>query len=170
VTEHERCTECGFDGATFTDEALLDAVASLGPRWRALLATAGDDLRTRPAPGVWSALEYAAHSRDITALHVFGVEQALTVDEPKYPEFEPGLADKAAATYNDEDVDAVLDRLDVETQRLATLARDAAPAGWSRGLTIGTNRQDVRRLTEHALHDSTHHLQDVENGFTRLRA
>jgi DinB superfamily len=167
---HEKCVECGFDGASFDDDALLDAVTSLGSRWRALMATAGSELRTRPAPEVWSALEYAAHSRDITALHAFGVDQALTVDEPVFPAIEPGIADKAATHYDEEDVDAVLDRLDAEAQRLAGLARDAAPSGWSRGLTIGGDRQDVRHLVEHALHDSTHHLRDVENGFARLGA
>ena len=45
-----------------------------------------------------------------------------------------------------------------------------APTAWSRGLTIGTDRSDVRRLLEHALHDSSHHLVDVERGLARLRA
>jgi hypothetical protein len=40
---------------------------------------------------------------------------------------------------------------------------------WSRGLTIGDDRSDVRRLLEHALHDSQHHLADVERGLTTLR-
>ena len=164
MTDHERCAECGFDGGAFDDERLVDAVAALGRRWRALIAIAGGDLRTRPAPGVWSALEYVAHSRDITALHVFGVEQALTVDEPRYPAFEEGLADKAAADYNHENVDEVLDALDTEARRLAALA----PGGWRRGLTTGDRRQDVRGLVEHALHDSTHHLQDVERGLAEI--
>jgi hypothetical protein len=39
-----------------------------------------------------------------------------------------------------------------------------------RGLTIGDSRSDVRRLLEHALHDSLHHLEDVERGLSLLRA
>ena len=39
---------------------------------------------------------------------------------------------------------------------LAALADDAGPHVWSRGLTIGDSRSDVRRLLEHALHDSLH--------------
>jgi len=46
--EHEQCAACGFDGARYDDGALLDAVRALGPRWRALLATAGGELRSRP--------------------------------------------------------------------------------------------------------------------------
>ena len=84
--DHEQCAACGFDGSEYEPALLLEAIRDLGPRWRHLLLDAGDELRLRPAPETWSALEYAAHSRDITALHVYGVEQALTIDEPKFPE------------------------------------------------------------------------------------
>ena len=76
--DHECCSACGFDGSTYSDRALLAAVRDLGPTWKALLREAGADQRVRPGAGVWSAIEYAAHSRDVTALHVFGVRQALT--------------------------------------------------------------------------------------------
>jgi hypothetical protein len=75
--EHEQCKACGFDGGRYDDDSLLDALHGLGARWHALITESGSALRQRPAPDVWSAIEYAAHSRDITALHVFGVEQAL---------------------------------------------------------------------------------------------
>ena len=65
VTEHERCDVCGFDGAVFDDAGLLVALRSLGGRWRHQLGDAGHELRTRPEPHTWSAIEYAAHSRDV---------------------------------------------------------------------------------------------------------
>jgi hypothetical protein len=163
---HEHCEQCGFDGSRYDGPALLAAIRDLGPKWRALLATAGERRRVRPAPETWSALEYAAHSRDITALHVFGVEQALTGSEPRFEAVDPGLADSAAANYNSESVDVVVDALEANTQRLATTADDAGEETWSRGITLGDDRSDVRRLLEHALHDSTHHLQDVERGLS----
>ena len=167
--EHERCDACGFDGARYDDASLLQALRGLGPRWRSLLSETGPELRARPEPEVWSALEYAAHSRDITALHVFGVEQALTLDEPSFPPIEDDLVDSAAASYGSADPDAVLDALEDQAMRLAQLADDAGPDRWSRGLTIGADRSDVRRLLEHALHDSLHHVDDVERGLARLR-
>lgn len=168
--EHEHCEACGFDGSTFDDLQLLAALRELGPRWRALIGESGDRLRLRPAPDVWSALEYAAHSRDITALHAFGVEQALTVDEPVFPAIEgDALIEAAAATYADGDAGAVVDALDAAASRLAGLADDAGPSAWTRGLTIGDSRNDVRRMLEHALHDSMHHLDDVERGLAHLR-
>jgi len=168
--DHELCAACGFDGGRYDDAALLDALRRLGSRWRKLLASAEPQLRTRPEPEVWSAIEYAAHSRDITALHVFGVEQALTLDEPAFPGIEADeLIESAATTYGDADPAEVLDSLEEHADRLAQLADDAGPAAWSRGLTIGDDRSDVRRLLEHALHDSQHHLGDVEQGFSRIR-
>ena len=169
TVEHERCDACAFDGSRFDDTALLDALRALGPRWRALIAASGDELRVRPGPGVWSAIEYAAHSRDITALHAFGVEQALTVDEPVYPSIDDDLIESAAATYGDADPTETIDALEVAANRLAGAAADAGPAAWSRGLTVGDSRNDVRRMLEHALHDSVHHLDDVERGLATLR-
>ena len=100
--EHEHCAACGFDGSRYSDEALLAAVRELGQKWKALLGNAGTDLRVRPQPRVWSAIEYAAHSRDITALHAFGVQQALTQDEPSYPPIESDeLIETAAAIYGE---------------------------------------------------------------------
>jgi DinB family protein len=167
--EHERCAECGFDGAAYDDDALIEALRALGPQWRALLDTAGDDLRTRPAPEVWSALEYAAHSRDVTAMHVVGVEAALPGEEPIVAALPDSIVDEIASGYATEETDAVLAGVDEQASRLAALAADAGPDVWTRGLTIGAERSDIRRLLEHALHDSTHHLRDVEIGLERLR-
>jgi hypothetical protein len=166
---HERCLECGFDGAGYDDASLLDALRALGPRWRALLAASGAELRARPEPSVWSAIEYAAHTRDIVALHVYGVEQALTVDEPALPAIEGDLVDSAAATYGTADPDDVGAELSTQASLLAQVADDGGSAAWSRGITIGDSRIDVRGLLEHALHDALHHVRDVERGLARLR-
>ena len=169
--EPERCDACGFEGADFDDNSLLAALRDLGPRWTSVLVESGPELRVRPASDVWSAIEYAAHSRDITALHVFGVEQALTADEPTFPAIDgDDLIQSAAATYDDEDPDEVVAALEAGANRMAQLAEAAGSGAWSRGLTVGESRMDVRRLLEHALHDSRHHLDDVERGLTALRA
>ncbi|HZM54631.1 MAG TPA: hypothetical protein VFC03_06345 [Acidimicrobiales bacterium] len=168
--KHEICAACGFDGSRYNDQALLVALRGLGPRWNALLDEAARDLRVRPMPEVWSAVEYAAHSRDITALHVFGVEQALMQDEPSYPPIHgDDLIELAAVAYEDADPQEVGSDLANQASLLAGLASDAGTAAWTRGLTIGNERTDVRRLIEHALHDSLHHLGDVERGLSLIR-
>ena len=68
------------------------------------------------------------------------------------------------------DSDQVVNALEGEATRLALLANDAGTQAWSRGLTIGETRMDVRRLLEHALHDSLHHLIDVERGLGVIHA
>jgi hypothetical protein len=167
---HEECVECGFEGADFDDIALLNALRALEPRWNEALANAGDDLRTRPEPAVWSAVEYAAHSRDILALHVFGVEQALTVEEPVFPAIDAdALIESAVATYSDADPTLVGGELGTQARTLADVADSVDPSAWARGITIGERRSDVRSLLEHALHDSSHHLADVERGLVRIR-
>jgi len=169
--DHERCAACDFDGAAYGPSLLLDALRELGPQWRRILLDAGDELRLRPAPNTWSALEYAAHSRDVTALHVFGVEQALTIDEPRFPEIaEAELVEHASASYAAEDPEVVVMELEDQARKLAEVAGASGPASWSRGITIGDTRMSVRFLLEHALHDSHHHLVDVKNGLAALRA
>jgi S-DNA-T family DNA segregation ATPase FtsK/SpoIIIE len=165
---HEQCDACGFDGAAFSDSQLLDALRDLGGRWHALLAAAGSHLRTRPAPATWSAIEYAVHSRDVTRLHAFGVEQALTVDEPAFPPIGDDVINDAVSTAAGADPVDVCDELSAAASRLAQLAQEAGVDRWNRGLTVGDARTDVRRLLEHALHDSQHHLDDVERGVTSL--
>jgi hypothetical protein len=167
--DHERCEPCGFDGAIYTDSALLEALRSLHERWRQQLGAASAELRIRPEPDTWSAIEYAAHSRDITALHAYGVEQALTHDEPIFPPIADDFAEAAAVAYADSNPDEVVQALGVAAERLARLAEDAGVDAWTRGLTVGESRSDVRRMLEHALHDSQHHLDDVERGLASLR-
>lgn len=148
----------------------LDSLRSLPESWRQQLAAAGAELRARPEPDTWSAIEYAAHSRDITALHAYGVEQALTRDEPIFPAIADDLVDTAAVAYADADPDEVLQALGAAAERLARLADDAGVEPWTRGVTVGETRSDVRRLLEHALDDSRHHLDDVERGLASLHA
>jgi hypothetical protein len=166
---HERCDACGFDGSGYDDESLLNSLREQGDRWRSLLDAAGPQLRERPEPLVWSSIEYAAHTRDILALHAFGVEQALTSDEPVFPEISDDLVDSAAANYGDLMPEEVLIELTAQGSLLADVAGQAGAETWSRGLTIGEHRSDVRQLLEHALHDSLHHLGDVERGLAQIR-
>jgi hypothetical protein len=169
--DHEQCDACDFDGAAYGPTPLLDAIRGLGPQWRRILLDAGDELRLRPDPQTWSALEYAAHSRDVTALHVFGVEQALTIEEPRFPEIDGAeLVERASESYASEDPDIVGTELEDQTRKLADLAEASGPASWSRGITVGGSHSDVRFLLEHALHDSHHHLVDVKIGLAVLRS
>ena len=120
--------------------------AAWDPSGGACLPTRDPNCGSRPEPNVWSAVEYAAHSRDITALHCFGVEQALTGDEPIYPSIAGDELIEAAATdYLDDDPDAIADAIDTEACHLAQMAAAAPTEGWELGITIGTERSTVRQ-------------------------
>ena len=124
----------------------------------------------RPEPDTWSAIEYAAQSRDITELHRWAVDEALTGAEPVLPGVESdALLDAAATTYGTADPVAVVRALSAAASAMADAARTAGGSAWHLGITVGTSRSSVRRLLEHALHDSTHHLADVARGLTTLR-
>ena len=171
TVDHEHCAACGFDGSEYESAALLAAIRALGPRWKRLLIHAGDDLRRRPAPQTWSALEYAAHSRDITALHAFGVEEALTIDEPMFPQLDGDAARRerlrGLRRARPRRCRGGARRCGSKTGRFGPGIRACLMV---RGITFGSTRRDVRSLLEHALHDSHHHLIDVENGLADLRA
>ena len=169
--EHEKCLACQFDGTELAGSSVLGALRGLGPRWAALLNDAGDELRVRPTPVTWSAIEYAAHSRDITALHRWAVDEALTGSELVLPAIAAdGLIDSASDDYRGTDPTAVTDALQSAAVAMADAAGTAGEATWDRGMTIGDSRSSVRRLLEHALHDSSHHLVDVSNGLAALRS
>ena len=168
--DHESCTRCGFDGAAFDGADLLDALCGLGPSWTALLGRAGDLLRVRPEPRTWSAIEYAAHRRDITELHRWAVGEALTGAEPVLPDVEgDALIESAASGFGTADPVTVVGALARAATGMADAARTAGEPSWHLGITIGTSRSSVRRMLEHALHDSSHHLDDVARGLTSLR-
>jgi hypothetical protein len=168
--DHETCAACGFDGGAFDGAELLGALCELGPSWTTLLNGAGEFLRVRPGPGTWSAIEYAAHSRDITELHRWAVVEALTGTEPVLPGVEAdALIESAASDYGTADPETVVTELGAAATGMAEAARTAGEADWRYGFTIGTSRSSVRRMLEHALHDSTHHLDDVARGLTTLR-
>ena len=166
----ERCDACGFDGATYDDAALLDAPAIVGAEVADPARGAGPDLRIRPAPEVWSAIEYAAHSRDVTAFHVFGVEQALTVDEPAIPAIagRPRGGGRGRAT-------APLSPMKLSRHSRSIVApgvpdrSDAGPVRGCAGSPSVRTASTCVACSSTRFHDSRHHLLDVERGFAQLR-
>ena len=82
------CEECGFDYEALDPADVPAAIRAFAKRYRAPLTRFlrdedGDSLvRQRPAPEVWSALEYAAHMRDVFANYDRWIRQCLAEDRP----------------------------------------------------------------------------------------
>jgi hypothetical protein len=163
VVQHTRCDECGLDAASVPTRQLPDAVRSVARRWRLFLATTSTTaLRRRPRPDHWSALEYAAHTRDVLRTFTERVELALGAVNPQF-----GWWDHDAAVvderYNEQDPEAVAAVLESNADLFATVLAAVPHSGWERtGVRRAGEHFTVAGLARFALHEAHHHLQDAE--------
>lgn len=174
ATSAAPCEECGFDYDALDPADVPAALRSFAKRYRAPLSRFlpgedGDSLvRERPAPEVWSALEYAAHVRDVFANYDAWIAQCLAEDRPV---LEGPLPDDMSAErrYNEDDPAAVADALAANAERLAATVAAIPPDGWDR---VGLRRDEERsvRLTaRRAVHEGSHHLLDIGRGLRAVR-
>ncbi len=168
------CEECGFDYEALDPAEAPATVRSFAKRYRAPLTRflKGEDgdalVRERPAPEVWSALEYAAHVRDVFDNYDRWIGQCLAEDMPV---MEGPPPDELATErrYNEDDPEAVTDALAVNAERLATTLEAVPDDGWDRaGIRRGEERS-VRLMARRAVHEGSHHLLDIGRGLRAVR-
>jgi MOSC domain-containing protein YiiM len=166
MTLIETCALCGFDSSDYTRQDLLGTLRALAPMWRTM--TEGMPRRVlcaRPAADTWSAIEYAAHSRDVTATMGRLLHFTLTSDDPRLgppPETpQPAPAQSLTETITE---------LDQNVARLHSRAMKLTDDEWQRAVVLGEDDLDVRWIVGHAVHDGTHHLRDVGRGLAELGA
>ena len=168
-----RCEECGFDA---TELSPTDAVAALrkfprryrAPLTRLLPGEDGAVLRRRPEPGTWSALEYAAHVRDVFGTYAGRVRRTLDEDRP---EFEGPRPDELVESgrYNDADPAAVVGELEANAELLASVLEGVPDDGWERvGIRHG-EEHSVLLSARRAVHEGNHHLLDVGRSLRAAR-
>ncbi len=161
-----RCEECGFDA---TDLSPADAVAALrkfprryrAPLTRLLPGEDGAVLRRRPEAATWSALEYAAHTRDVFGAYASRIRRTLEEDRPTFDD-DPGPDEVAESRrYNEQDPVAVADDLEANAELLASTLEAVPDDGWDRvGIRYGEERS-VLSTARRAVHEGNHHLLDV---------
>jgi hypothetical protein len=164
------CEECGFDSER--DESRL---GSFGDRYSKPLTRFLPDedpdviLRTRPEPAVWSALEYAAHVRDVFAFYRDRVARALSEDRPQYVPLDPDAV-CIERRYNDEDPAETVAGLAAAERELVALLDGLDEAQWARvGIGVDGDERTVRVLARRAEHDAHHHLLDVGRVLRHVR-
>ena len=153
------CPECGFDASAVDRRSIADRILATTPRW--LAALSATDIRVRPAPQVWSTLEYGAHVRDVHAL--FAQRSRLILDQDD-PEFENWDQDETAlaARYWLADPVQVAAQLAVEAEQAAAAFCAPTDAQWSRtGRRSNGSVFTLETLGLYYLHDVEHHLHDV---------
>jgi hypothetical protein len=166
VTETNNCDECGFSDESVGPADVVDALRKFGRRYRAPLTRflPGEDgdslLRRRPAPGVWSALEYAAHVRDVLGWYDERVRRSLVEDQPS---FEGPGPDEAAeeGRYNEQDPATVVDELAANAERLAATLEAVPEGSWDRVHLRHGEERSVLFTARRAAHEGNHHLLDI---------
>ena len=90
----QRCEECGFDASAIGRDQIAMTALAAADRWAELLRGGAEGLTQRPAPRVWSPLEYGAHVRDVIRLFTERVAVIVSTDSPRFV----GWDQEAAAT------------------------------------------------------------------------
>jgi len=162
----EHCDECGFTYADHgTDEIAFD-IRALGGQYEAVLTapTAGESrLKSRPAPAVWSAVEYGCHVRDVLLAQRERLLLALVENEPT---FVPIYRDQRVdlARYGDETPLQVAREIAFASSLLAWVLSALGDDDWNRTCVYNFPEPAVRTvlwLAQHTFHEGEHHLQDI---------
>jgi hypothetical protein len=153
------CAECGFSAADLDYDAIPELVRQNAAAWPAVLAR--PDVAVRPDEGTWSALEYAAHVRDVFRIFRTRLNLILSEDDPLFANWDQD-ATAAAERYNDQDPRVVAAELAEAAASVADAFAAVPPAVRDRtGRRSDGARFTVTTLAQYFLHDPIHHLHDV---------
>ncbi|MET8545216.1 DinB family protein [Kitasatospora sp. NPDC004799] len=155
------CPDCGLDTPGVAREDVAGMVRANAEGWLTVLAGDADGVRRRPAPGVWSELEYACHVRDVFRLFHVRLNLMLDQDGPLFPNWDQD-ATAVAERYGEQDPRVVAGELAEAAETLAAAFEGVAGEQWART----GNRSDGARFTvdsfsRYLIHDPVHHLFDV---------
>ena len=159
------CDECGFDYDELPESQIGTALRALLPQYGTILARDEASLRAHPISGVWSALEYACHVRDIFEVQLERVETALVEEEPS---FTPMGREERVVTnrYNEQDPQDVGEQLVVAGRALATRFERLDPDQLARTAIYNYPAPAPRTIAwigRHSVHEGHHHLRDIEH-------
>jgi hypothetical protein len=161
----DECPQCGLHPGAMDHAVLGGQLVELAGDWRAFLVAADDTyLRTNPAPGVFSPMQYGAHVRDIQRVYGDRIQLMLREGSPVFPQFNPD--EDAWSGYNRLDRGALADDIDAQARRLRRILEGLRPEDWSRTMTRdggsdGVYEFTVAGLASYAVHESHHHLLDA---------
>jgi hypothetical protein len=160
------CEGCGFEYGSVRRELVVPTLVDLTSRYTAALAERDvDDLRRRPSPEVWSALEYACHVRDVMLVMRERVLQMLR--EPEPPTFVPMGRDERVVhdRYAEQSPDDVARQLADAVSMLTFVFEGLDDDQWERRCIYNFPAPAERTLAwvaQQTVHEAEHHLLDLE--------
>lgn len=153
------CGDCGFDAAAHEVADLPGLLHDTAMTWSEVLAR--PDAAERPAPTVWSPLEYGAHVRDVHVLFAQRLQLMLEEDTPTFANWDQD-ATAVAEDYRSQDPTTVAVQLIEAAGTVAgTYATVTDDTRARRGLRSNGDEFTVESLGRYHLHDVVHHLHDV---------
>ena len=153
------CPDCGFDPAAQGLGDLPRLIHDTAMTWSLALARA--DATERPAAGVWSPLEYAAHVRDVHVLFAERVRLMLDEDEPTFANWDQD-ATAVERDYAGQDPAVVaVELIEAAGTVAGTYATVTDETSGRRGRRSNGDEFTVATLGSYHLHDVVHHLHDV---------
>jgi hypothetical protein len=160
------CPECGFDAAAHPREQLGAEIRALAPVYDELLRR--DGVGERPAPQVWSALEYGCHVRDVFELYLYRLNLMLEQEAPLFPNWDQDET-AVAERYDLQDPDEVRARLVSAGGELADRFDSVTGEQWARtGFRSDGVAFTVESFGTYFIHDPIHHAWDIEQGYSHL--
>jgi len=153
------CAECGFSAAELSFNDVPALVRQNAAAWAPVLQRT--DVAARPDDATWSALEYAAHVRDVFRIFRTRLGLILAEDDPLFENWDQD-ATAEAERYNEQDPQVVSAELAEAAASVADAFAAVAPADRERtGRRSDGARFTVTTLAQYFVHDPTHHLHDV---------
>ena len=156
----QRCPDCGFDTREPGRDDLAQLSIVVGSRWEGVLADI-DDPGSRPAPAIWSPLEYACHVRDVFRLASYRTALMLERDDPAFDNWDQ---DQTAIEddYASQDPQQVGSDLRAAAEQYAGAIRSVVAQDWERSGRRGDGSVfTIESFTRYLIHDPIHHLTDV---------
>jgi len=153
------CPECGYVAGDIDIEQLPELVRAAAHPWPGVLAR--PDVATRPAPQVWSPLEYACHVRDVLRVFAGRVELIRAQADPRFPNWDQD-ATAIEERYWEQDPATVAAELTAAAEANAAAWAGVNDAEWARrGTRSNGSVFTLETLGRYQLHDLRHHLADV---------
>jgi hypothetical protein len=168
----ETCEVCGFAWEAVSREDVGSRIAAGTSRIAAMLASDVERSAVRPTAGRWSAMEYAAHVRDVLTMLRDRVVVGIVEDDPA---FKPMYRDERVdlGLYAADTVDALTVELATATGMFTRLFEAIEPELLGRPVQYGfpsPARRTVLWMGQQAVHEVEHHGDDIAENLGLDRA